>query len=122
MYNQSLLVDNMYLDILSEKYIIPGVPKQGKMLELMDKTRMIEMVSMRGINAPFIWNLPIDMCHVTYPCITKCYVSSHGGKSDIVIFYSKEDLNAYDNNPDHIAIKKYIGEVCFNMEIIDYSF
>lgn len=51
--------------------------------------------------------------------------NERGGEYDavaVMLFDSKEDLNIYDNNPDHIAIKKYIGEVCFNMEIIDYSF
>lgn len=101
---------NMHLEILSEKYIIPGVPKQGKMLELMDKTRMIKMVSMRGINAPVIWNLPTDMYRVTYPCITKCFVSSHGGKSDIVIFYSKEELNDFLQNNQGLFAQAYINK------------
>lgn len=100
----------MHLEILSEKYIIPGVPKQGKMLELMDKTRMIKMVSMRGINAPVIWNLPTDMYRVTYPCITKCFVSSHGGKSDIVIFYSKEELNGFLQNNQGLFAQAYINK------------
>jgi len=86
---------NLYKDNLSSRYIIPGVPQQGRMVELMDKTTMIGMAEIRGIYAPLVWNLPADLDRVTFPCITKCHVSSHGGKSDIVILYSKEELNSY---------------------------
>lgn len=102
---------NMYLEALSERYIIPGVPQQGKMIELMDKTRMIEMVSRRGITAPAIWSLSLDVDYVTFPCITKCYVSSHGGKSDIVIFHSKEELNNFlQKNQGEIFAQAYISK------------
>lgn len=102
---------NMHLEVLSERYIIPGVPQQGKMIELMDKTRMIEMVSKRGITAPAIWSLSIDEDCVTFPCITKCYVSSHGGKSDIVIFYSKGELNDFiQKNQGELFAQAYINK------------
>ena len=86
---------NLYKYKLSRRYIIPGVPQQGRMVELMDKTTMIRMAEKRCIYAPTVWNLPTDVDKVTFPCITKCHVSSHGGKSDIVILRSKDELNAF---------------------------
>lgn len=86
---------NLHLDDLSERYLFPGVPQQRRMVELMDKTIMIEMAAERGIYAPPVWNLPTDLDKVTFPCITKCHVSSHGGKSDIVVLHSKEELNFF---------------------------
>lgn len=86
---------NIHSGELYHRYIIPGIPKQGMMVELMDKTTMIEMAEKRGIYAPPVWNLPIDVDKVTFPCITKCHVSSHGGKSDIVILRSKDELNSF---------------------------
>lgn len=86
---------NMHLGELSHRYIIPGITQQGRMVELMDKTTMIRMAEKRGIYAPPVWNLPADVEKVTFPCITKCHVSSHGGKSDIVILHSKEELNSF---------------------------
>lgn len=86
---------NLHLDELSGRYIIPGVPQQGKIAELMDKTTMIGMALKRGIYAPMVWNLPANREQVAYPCITKCYISSHGAKSDIKILYSKEELDSF---------------------------
>lgn len=60
---------NIHSDELYHRYIIPGIPKQGMMVELMDKTTMIEMAEKRGIYAPPIWNLPADVDKVTFPCI-----------------------------------------------------
>ena len=86
---------NIHLDELSHRYIIPGIPQQGRMVDLMDKTTMIEMAEKRGIYAPPIWNLPADEDKVTFPCITKCHVSGHGAKSDIVILHSKDELKSF---------------------------
>ena len=102
---------NMHLEVLSERYIIPGIPQQGEMTELMDKTKMIEMVSKRGINAPNVWHLPIEKSSVSFPCITKSHISSHGGKSDIVIFYSQEELNTFiKSNKGSLFAQAYINK------------
>ncbi len=72
---------------------------------------MIEMVSNRGVLAPTIWNLPIDKSNVTFPCITKCFVSSHGGKSDIVILHSKEELDSFlQKNQGEFFVQAYINK------------
>lgn len=100
---------NLHRDALMNFFILPGNPIQGRMLELMDKTTMITMAAKHNINAPKVWSLPDDYNNVTFPCITKCHVSSHGGKSDIVICHTKEDLdNFLENNNDRIFVQSYI--------------
>ena len=102
---------NLHLEKLVGRYIIPGIPYQGKMAELMDKTTMISMVSKRGVYAPTVWDLPKDINQVTYPCITKCHISSHGGKSDIVIFRRQDALNYFlKNNPGQLFAQAYIDK------------
>lgn len=102
---------NLHKDKLSRRYIIPGVPQQGRMVELMDKTTMIEMAENRGIFAPPVWNLPIDVDKVTFPSITKCHLSSHGGKSDIVIHHSKDALNKFlQNTKGGLFAQAYINK------------
>ena len=95
---------NQHYDELINRYFLPGVPLQGVMVDLMDKTTMIEMVAKRGIDSPKVWNLPIDRNKVTFPCITKCYISSHGGKSDIVILHSKKELDTFLQNNNVIFV------------------
>lgn len=97
---------------LSKYYYIPGVPKQGKILELMDKTTMISMAAHRGIFAPSIWSIPIERDKVTFPCVTKALVSSHGSKSDIVICQNKDQLDAFLNDKtDEIFAQAYIDKL-----------
>lgn len=102
---------NLHLDKLAERYIIPGVSCQGEILKLMDKITMISMAAKRGINAPAVWELPKDINKVTYPCITKCHISSHGEKSDIVIFKKKEELYSF--------LMTKPGQLLFAQEYID---
>lgn len=100
---------NLYLNELNERYLFPGVPQQGNMVKLMDKTTMIEMAAKRGIYAPPVWNLPADVDKVSFPCITKCYVSSHGGKSDIVILHSRDELDVFlQTNRGELFAQAYI--------------
>lgn len=102
---------NLHLPELENHYCISGVPKQGMMVDLMDKTTMIEMAAKQGIYAPAIWKLPEDKSMVTFPCITKCYISSHGGKSDIVILHSNEELEFFlQNNQGEIFAQAYINK------------
>lgn len=102
---------NIHLNDLKENYYIPGVPLEGKMVELMDKTTMIKMVGKQGIVAPFIWNLPEQRSLVELPCITKVHVSSHGGKSDIIICKTQEELNDFlKKNTDNIFAQAFINK------------
>lgn len=58
---------NLYQRKLSERYILPGIPMEGKMPELMDKTNMIKMAAKRDIYSPEVWSLPMDITKVTFP-------------------------------------------------------
>lgn len=103
---------NLFRDQLSNYYILPGVPEQGKMVELMDKTTMISMAAKRGIYAPEVWSLPADKDKVSFPCITKSHVSSHGGKSDIVICRNKEHFDSFlSQNKDDLFAQAYIDKL-----------
>lgn len=103
---------NLYANQLSEHYIFPGVPEQGKMVELMDKITMIKMATNRGIPAPTVWSLPEEIDKVKYPCITKSHISSHGGKSDIVICRNREQLNCFlIGNKDELFAQEYIDKL-----------
>lgn len=101
---------NNHSDRLSQRYILPGNPFQGHMLDLMDKTTMVGMSALHGINAPQIWKLPEDIDKVTFPCITKSYLSSHGGgKADIVVCRNREQLDAFlAVNSDEVFVQPYI--------------
>ena len=96
---------------LDNDYIFPGVPEEGKMVELMDKTIMMKMAAARGIKAPQVWGLPNDRNRVKFPCITKAYISSHGGKADIKICYTKEQFDDFlKDNTDKIFAQAYINK------------
>lgn len=102
---------NSFYDHLSSRYIFPGVAIQNKMIELMDKTTMISMVAKYGILSPTVWNLPEDKEHVTFPCITKSHISSHGGKADVVICRDSIQLEDFlSNNTDEIFAQAYIDK------------
>lgn len=96
---------------LEERYFIPGVPEQGRIVELMDKTTMIAMADKRGIKSPPVWNILGDKDNITFPCITKVHISSHGGKADIVICGSQEQLDVFlKDNSDDIFAQAYIDK------------
>ena len=103
---------NLFVDKLSEHYILPGVPEQGKIVELMDKTAMINRAAKIGVFAPTVWSLPEEKDMVTFPCITKSHISSHGGKSDIVICRNKEQLDSFlEGNEDYVFAQAYIDKL-----------
>lgn len=101
---------NTFHDRLSMRYVFPGVPEEGRMVDLMDKTTMIAMAAKRGVYAPLVWTLPDDKDKITFPCITKSHISSHGGgKSDIVICRNSKQLDAFlKENTDDIFVQSYI--------------
>ena len=100
---------NKHLNRLSGRYAIPGVAEQGRMVQLMDKTVMIGMAARHGIHAPEVWHLPEDYGKVTYPCITKAFVSSHGGKQDIVICQTQQELDGFlEGNEDSVFAQRFV--------------
>lgn len=100
---------NINMSKLEDHYIFPGVPVEGKMVELMDKTVMMKMVAIRGVYAPQVWSLPNDRDKVEFPCITKAHISSHGGKADIKICHTVEQFNDFlKDNTDEVFAQAYI--------------
>ena len=100
---------NSYYDSLIGRYIIPGCNQQGKIVELMDKTTMIAMAKKRGLQAPRVWRLPQDKAQVTFPCITKAVLSSHGGKADVKIIRSRADFDMFmEKCDDEIFAQPFI--------------
>lgn len=86
---------NESLDLLSVRYIVPGVPQQGRMVKLMDKLEMKRMGEDVGFCFPYVYDEDRDSDDIEYPVITKANVSSHGGKSDIIICHTAQELNNY---------------------------
>lgn len=86
---------NASLNRLESRYYIPGVPTQGVMSNIMDKTYMAAIADKYGIYSPSIWCLPNQIHDVTFPCITKSRISSHGMKSDIVVCNSRSELEVF---------------------------
>ena len=100
---------NQHRNRLTTYYKLPGNDKQASMVKLMDKTTMIRMAKNRGLAAPKVWILPQERNAVTFPCITKAYVSSHGGKGDVRIFREKEGFDAFlDNCKDDVFAQEFI--------------
>lgn len=100
---------NNHRDSLALYYHLPGNNKQGEMIRLADKTNMISMASKCGLQAPTVWVMPEDFHKVSFPCITKSFVSSHGGKDDVRIFYDKEKwIEFYETCKDEIFVQPFI--------------
>ena len=100
---------NSHNNHLMPRYHIPGHIIQSQMVDLMDKQTMIKMAYDRGINAPTVWSLPKDQENVVLPCITKSHFSSHGGKLDIVICHTYNQLKDFlRNNNDKVFAQAYI--------------
>lgn len=112
---------NMHRDILSERYVVPGVPEQGRMVTLMDKLVMKEYGQQVGFLFPEVFDINNGLETVQYPCITKANVSSHGGKADVTICSNKEQLEKYlDCVKDEVFIQRYIKK-CEEVQFIGCS-
>jgi predicted ATP-grasp superfamily ATP-dependent carboligase len=100
---------NQFKESLEGRYILPGSEQQGKMLHLSQKTTMIDMAAKRGIQAPKVWKLSEDKNIIKFPCITKSYISSHGGKADVKVFCKQRELDSFlDGCKDDIFVQPYI--------------
>lgn len=84
--------------ILYDRYIYPGFDTPEQVDTLLDKSTMCTVAKKHGISSPTIWSLPTDMESVKYPCITKCHLSSHGGKESVLIIHSSEQLKSFVSN------------------------
>ncbi len=86
---------NEYRSCLTARYMVPGCEEEGRMLQLMDKNSMIGMAKECGLHAPEVWQLPKARQSVTFPCITKPRISSHGSKTDVRIFREDANLDSF---------------------------
>lgn len=102
---------NLNRNALEGRYVIPGNDEQGKMVQLMDKTTMIGMAAKRGIRAPKVWKLPEDKSLVKFPCITKSYISSHGGKADVKVIRNQQEFDSFlAGCEDEIFVQPFIDK------------
>lgn len=102
---------NLHLQRLESRYYLPGISKQGRMPEIMDKTIMVHMAASCGIDAPKVWKLPEERCKVEYPCITKSFISSHGKKADIAVCDNSSQLDSFLlHNHDKVFVQPYISK------------
>ena len=100
---------NLHHDQLTQKYLLPGCAKQGEMERLMNKATMIQMAEPFGLRVPDIWRIPQERDKITFPCITKSYISSHGSKQDIRILQSEEELNLFLSScSDEVFVQPFI--------------
>lgn len=102
---------NIHKSELESRYIIPGLLNADYITELMDKQTMNRLAEESGIMHPQTWNLPQERQLVSFPCITKVHVSSHGKKADIVVCHSGDDLSeVLRNNTDELFAQTYINK------------
>lgn len=100
---------NLHWNKLSVYYIVPSVPLQGSMVNLMNKLTMKKIGEEVGFIFPEVFDALNAINEVRYPCITKANISSHGGKADITICHNREELECYlENVTDDVFVQKYI--------------
>lgn len=100
---------SIHYEELKEKYIIPGINKTGEMKKHQDKTIMVETAYRHGLRSPQNWSIPDDLQNITYPCITKSVLSSHGGKESVVILNDKDELTDFiKQHKEQFFVQKYI--------------
>lgn len=106
---------------LKDKYILPSINnEQGKIAELMDKQRQVELA--KEYDIPMAKSWVIDLKNETvpddivYPCIVKPVVSAEGKKSDIRKIYNLTDLN-----DTLIFLKKNSYKTVMIQEYLDYD-
>lgn len=100
---------SIHYNELKDKYIIPGINQSMKMKEQQDKNTMIATAEKCGLISPKTWVMPNDLNNVTYPCITKSVLSSHGGKQSIEIINTKKELLDYCNKQNEdFFVQEYI--------------
>ncbi|MDE6284841.1 MAG: ATP-grasp domain-containing protein [Bacilli bacterium] len=102
---------SIHYDELAEKFIIPGINKAGLMKKNQDKYQMIETASKFGLSTPQTWTIPEEAHNITFPCITKSVLSSHGGKQCIVILNDKKELDDFrKQHNEQFFVQQYIDK------------
>lgn len=88
------------VNILKDRYLLPGSSEQGRISYLMNKQVMSDLAVEFGLNIPKskVLSVKSSTDGITYPCITKPIASKDGFKADICICKSKEELLHYLRN------------------------
>lgn len=91
---------DLNFDRLKPYFILPGIEKQGRVTELMNKKIMGDFASKSGLNIPQTYILDKLNYHlyansIPVPCITKPVESRCGNKSEIHVFNNKGQLEKF---------------------------
>lgn len=93
-------VIDLHYDMLKEYFLLPSIAEtQGKIAELMDKQKQVELAPKYGIPMAKSCVVDLEDIHLSddiiYPCIVKPLVSAEGKKSDIHKCDTKEQVLLY---------------------------
>ena len=111
--------------ILLPYFIIPGTLAEGEITRLMNKKKMGELASNMGllvpetklINADTIVDIDDDF----YPCITKPVDSKSGGKNEIVVCRTKNDLATFITKHNKDYVVQHFIDKQFEFQLIGCS-
>lgn len=111
--DQAVDLITVHNELLRKHYILPLCNDIGMMHLLMGKSTITQMACKCGINTPKTWTIVNRQCpdSITYPCITKPETSTSGRKDDIVVCYTRQDLENIVNDPNrcaNYAVQQYI--------------
>lgn len=102
---------SIHYDELKDRYFIPVAKGNGLMCKYQDKNVMIDMMSMQGVKSPMKWMIPNDIENCSYPCITKNFRSSKGGKDGVVIINNRKELDSFCKSfKDKFFLQEYINK------------
>ena len=99
-YDKASEIIDAHKDCLSKYYVLPGMYGKYCIHEVQDKIAMMQIAGSVGLTVPRTFILPKDIDKVTYPCISKPVNSNIGGKSQIRVFFTKEELLRFWNQSD----------------------
>lgn len=104
------IVDQHY-DTLKDKFILANIAEtQGAITEMMAKSKQNELAKKYGVLTPESWeciknsNLPED---IIFPCIAKPIKSIYGGKPEIRVCETREELENAIKSKDYL-VQQYI--------------
>ena len=111
-------------DSLSSFLYLSTVNIEGTLSKWMMKDCMTNLAEKVGMKVPKTWALYTNIIpeNIEYPVITKAASSIKGGKNNIHICYSKEELTKVmqGNHCSIMIIQKYIQKT-FELQLIGYS-
>lgn len=107
-------IDQHY-NILKEYFFLPGAEYQGRITELMNKHRMLDLACEVGLKIPETWYFDGNyesVTHISVPCIVKPLLSKDGAKEDIRIFKHQKQLQDFWENsqPKRVQIQELIDK------------